>query len=182
MIYDNKKVLDYLLNNDGKLIHLYGQADAGRTSVLFSLISYLVANEQTCAYLVPQKNVLQIELFQRYVKDLSLCPMCIIQDKEELIHTIGQLSGTIQYIFIDNFLYYVLYRTKKKNQLLLSSFSSYAYKTKTNFVFCNDMRHVPGINKTVPAYLELFRRYSTNNILVRKDENKNIYYDFEEWQ
>ena len=41
MIYENQEVLDYLLDNKGKLIHLYGEADAGRTSVLFSLIENL---------------------------------------------------------------------------------------------------------------------------------------------
>ena len=181
MLYDNEEVLNYLKQEDGKLIHLYGEADAGRTSVLFSMIGYLTSQGHPCAYLVPGKSQMQIERFRRYIKDPSLCPLIIIQDRKTLSSVISGLATVTDYIFIDCFLSYILYRTRRQNASLMSFLSGQAYGNHLNFVLCNDTRHIPGEDKPSPAYMEIFRRYSSKNVLVYKDTGANIFYEFKGW-
>lgn len=181
MLYDNQEVLDYLLHNNRKLIHLYGEADAGRTSVMFSMIDHLASNGKSCAYLVPSAAKIQEERFRRYIKDPSLCPMVIIKDRKSLASSLSLLSEVTEDIFIDNFLSYILYRTRRQNTSLMSMLSGYTYGTYANLILCNDTRHIPGEEKTSPAYMEIFRRYSSKNILVQKDEGQNVHYIFKEW-
>ncbi len=181
MLYDNLSVLSYLEKEKGKIIHLYGDPDTGRTSVMFSMIDYLIQHGQTCAYLVPSSGSIQAERFRHYLKDISLCPLVVVKDRKSLSFSLQCLSEATEHIFLDCFLSYILYRSKKQNASLMSLLSGYAYGGHINFILCNDTRHIPGEEKTSPAYMERFRRYSSKNILVYKDEATNIYYDFKEW-
>ena len=181
MLYDNQEILDYLLYNRGKLIHLYGEADTGRTSVMFSMIDHLAANGKICAYLVPSESKIQEERFRRYIKDPSLCPLVVVKDRKSLSSSLSLLSRVAEDIFIDNFLSYVLYRTRRQNASMMSMLSGYAYGTYANLILCNDTRHIPGEEKTSPAYMEIFRRYSSKNILVQKDDKQDVHYAFKEW-
>ena len=152
MLYDNLSVLSYLEKEGGKIVHLYGDPDTGRTSVMFSMIDYLISKGQMCSYLVPLSGGLQAERFRHYVKDISMCPLVIIKDRKDLANSLRYLTDAVENIFLDCFLSYILYRTKRQRE-----------------------------SKTSPAYMEIFRRYSSKNILVHKDEQLNIYYDFKEW-
>lgn len=181
MLYDNLSVLSYLEKEGGKIVHLYGDPDTGRTSVMFSMIDYLISKGQMCSYLVPLSGGLQAERFRHYVKDISMCPLVIVKDRKDLANSLRYLTDAAENIFLDCFLSYILYRTKRQNGSLMSLLSGYAFGSNVNFILCNDTRHVPGENKTSPAYMEIFRRYSSKNILVHKDEQLNIYYDFKEW-
>ena len=181
LLYDNQNVLDYLLRERGRLVHLYGEADAGRTSVLFSLIGHLTEHGHPCAYLAPIGNQIQVERFRRYVKDPALCPLAVVPDRKLLPGIITELSEAADYLFLDCFLSYILYRTRRQNASLMSFLSGCAYGKGTSFILCNDTRHVPGDDTASPAYMEVFRRYSSRNVLVYKDAAADIYYSFKDW-
>lgn len=181
MLYDNLEVLNYLESGKGKLIHLYGNADTGRTSVMFSVIDYLISHGHPCAYMVPAASTLQVDRFRHYVKDLSMCPLVIIQDKKSLSFNISCLAAATEYIFLDCFLDYILHRPKLKIANLMALLSGYAMGSRISFILCNDTRHIPGEEKSSPAYMEVFRRYSDKNILVYKDPATNIRYNFKDW-
>ncbi len=181
MLYDNTSVLEYLEKEQGKIIHLYGDPDTGRTSVMFSMIDYLIGKGHPCAYLVPSSGTIQIERFRHYIKDLSMCPLAIVKDRKSLSFNLRCLAEATEYIFLDCFLSFILYRTRRQNASLMSLLSGYAYGSRTNFILCNDTRHIPGEESTSPAYMEIFRRYSSKNILVYKDPASNIFYNFKEW-
>lgn len=181
MLYDNPPVLEYLEKEKGKIIHLYGDPDTGRTSVMFSMIDYLIRQGQPCAYLVPSSGSIQAERFKHYIKDLSMCPLVIIKDRKSLSFSLKCLTEATENIFIDCFLSFILYRSKRQNVSLMSLLSGYAFGAHTNFILCNDTRHIPGEERSSPAYMEIFRRYSSKNVLVYKDAATNIYYNFKEW-
>ena len=176
MLYDNQEVLNYLLNNKGKLIHLYGEADAGRTSVLFSLTEFLTRQEKIVCYITPRAEEFRKNVFDRMVS----CPeRCIIAHASSFKEMAPLLSLGADIYMIDNFLEQILHKKKAQIARTFSLLSGQAFQHGYNIILANDLR----INKEKgihPAYMEYFRHYCRKHIEVKKDSDFHIHYNFTE--
>lgn len=176
MIYENQEVLDYLLDNKGKLIHLYGEADAGRTSVLFSLIENLTQQEKIICYITPRTEEFRKNVFDRMI---SYPERCIIAQASSYKEITPLLSLGADIYMVDNFLEQILHKKKPQITHTFSLLSGQAFQNGYNIILSNDLRisKEKGIH---PAYMEYFRHFCSKHIEVKKDSDFHIHYNFTE--
>lgn len=172
MLYDNPTITEYLLSNKGKLIHMFGEPDAGRTRVLFSLIDRLTQNNGLCGYCISRD--FQLEVFQQMVRHQEQCMIAQPENKKQLTEI---LKLDLDYFFIDNFLEYIIHKSRKQIQQTFAILSARAYQDQKNIILVNDMRYHPdkGLH---PAYQEWFYHFCAQHIKVEKDSDFNIRYEF----
>jgi len=177
MLYDNQDVLQYLDKEKGKLVHLYGEPDAGRTQVLFSVINALANQDRFCCYWVPRKEEYRKEVFDATVGKKQCCIIGFPETAQELQQFLVLAKDT-DLICVDNFLEYILHKRKAQIRLIFSLFSASAYEYGTNVLLVNDMRYLPEKGGLHPAYQEYFRYFCDRHIQVEKDSDFNIRYEF----
>ena len=177
MLYSNQDIITYLSKEEGKLIHLYGEPDAGRTQVLFSIIDELTKQDKFCSYWVPRKEEYRKNVFDEMVDKKQCCIIGFPDTAQELSQFLKLAEGT-DLICIDNFLEYILHKRKAQIRLVFSMLSAAAYEHKTNFLLVNDLRYLPAKGGLHPAYQEYFRYFCSRHVCVEKDSDFHIRYRF----
>ena len=177
MLYDNQEVVHYLDEEKGKLVHLYGEPDAGRTQVLFSVINELANKNRFCCYWIPHREEFRQNVFNETVSKKQCCIIGFPETVNELSRFLELAKGT-DLICIDNFLEYILHKRKTQIRLALSMLSASAYEHKTNFLLVNDLRYLPAKGGLHPAYQEYFRYFCDRHVRVEKDSDFHIRYGF----
>ena len=177
MLYPNQEIMTYLSNEKGKLVHLYGEPDAGRTQVLFSIINELAEQDKFCCYWVPRKEEYRQNVFDETVTKKQCCVIGFPETVKELPQFLQLAEGT-DLICIDNFLEYILHKRKAQIRLAFSMLSATAYEYETNFLLVNDLRYLPAKGGLHPAYQEYYRYFCDRHICVEKDSDFNIHYGF----
>ena len=177
MLYPNNTVLQYLRSSFGRLIHLYGEPDAGRTTVLFHLLQEMSQKDKICGYWIPRKEEFRNDVFQEMVSKKEQCIVGFIPDLKTM-HTTLPLAEHMDIICIDNFLEYVLHKKKNEIRNAFATLSATAYKYNTTFILVNDLRYYEAKGGIHPAYQEYFRHFCSRHIEVTKDSNFNIFYTF----
>jgi len=177
MLYDNPEVLEYLQQSNGKLIHVYGDPDSGRTSVLFSWVDYLTRQGQAVCYVVPRMELFWKDLFHQYVDKPERCYIAKASTEKE-IRSI--LDVDFDWYCFDNFLDLILHKPKPKIRSLFSLLSGHVYQTRQNAILVNGLRYYEAKGGYHPAYLEYFRHYCMKHAVVEKDSDFHIRYRFTE--
>ncbi len=177
MLYDNEEVLKYLNEEKGKLIHLFGDADAGRTQTLFSILNRLTENDKFVSYWIPRQEEFRQNVFNETVQNKKACLIGFPKTSQEL-STFMQLARNTDLICIDNFLEYVLHKPKAFIRGVLARLSATTYQYKTNFIIVNDLRYLEAKGGLHPAYQEYFRHFCSRHIVVEKDSDFHISYRF----
>ena len=172
MLYDNQDVLQYLDKEKGKLIHLYGEADAGRTLTVFSMALHALQKERMPAYVIPNSMMV------RYKDCPDLCPIIIAKSVRTLVYSVRIMSNAADIIFIDNFLQYILHKPKKDILAVFRTLQTTALETDIIVVLVNDLRYLEAKGGYHPAYQEYFRKFCDSHIQVIKDANCDIGYEF----
>lgn len=172
MLYDNEQVLQYLNEEKGKLIHLYGEADAGRTLTVFSMASDALRQERMPVYVIP--NLMMF----RYKDCPDLCPVVTAKSARALISVIHIMANAADIIFVDNFLQYILHKPKKDILAVFRALQTEALATQTSIILVNDLRYLETKGGYHPAYQEYFRKFCDSHIQVTKDTNCDIGYEF----
>lgn len=172
MIIKNEEVLQVLENKSHSLVHLYGEADAGRTLTVFSIAKDSLAHDLLPVYMLPNKAEL------RYKDCPELCPVIVAPTASGLIKSVQTIIEAADIVFIDNFLRYILHRPKKEIIYILRTLRMEAWVQQHTVVLVNDLRYWEAKGGYHPAYREYFRRYCGAHINVKKDSDLNIHYDF----
>lgn len=165
-----------IIQPNGTLFHLYGEADAGRTETIFSILNEATEYEQLCGYWIPGREQFRQDVFNRSVAYLDRCVVGFPKKAKDL-PVFLQTTKSLDLVCIDNFLEYILHKPKKHIRAVFSLLSAAAYKNRTNFILVNDMRfwESKGMH---PAYQEYFRYFCSKHILVEKDSDFHIHYGF----
>ena len=177
MLYNNYDVLQYFTENNGKLIHLYGEPDAGRTQTVFTILKHMTSLEKICCYWVPRQEEFRRNVFCDSIPDKNYCIVGFPKESKELPAFL-RLADSADLICIDNFLEYIIHKKPAEIRAIFSLLSATAYQYKTNFLLVNDLRYHKLKGGKHPAYLEYFRYYCTKHVQVEKDSDFNIHYTF----
>ena len=180
MIYNDPVILEYLEKNKGKLIHLFGDPDAGRTQTVFSILNYMTSADKLCCYWVPQKEAFRQNVFKEAVRMKQYCIIGFPKTASEIPAFLKLAADGADLICIDNFLAYILHKQKDQIRALFSLLSGTAYQYGTNFLLVNDLRYLEAKGGMHPAYQEYFRHFCPRHILVEKDSDFHIRYGFTE--
>ena len=172
MIIPDTDVLQTLNEKSSRLIHLFGEADAGRTLTVLSMARQALDNGQLPIYILPNSMRLRR-------KDIpELCPVVIANTTDNLIRSLKTIIETADIIFIDDFLQYILHKPKKEILAIFRALKAEAWVNQTVIVLVNDYRYLEEKGGYHPAYQEYFRRFCGAHIKVEKDEAFNIHYRF----
>lgn len=177
MLYDNQEVLKYLNEQQGKLVQLFGDADAGRTQTVFSILNHLTEQNKLCAYWIPLKEEFRENVFQEAVRNKEYCIIGFPKTVSEL-RVFLKLADGVDTICIDNFLQYILHKQKQEIRAIFSLLSAAAFEYKTNFILVNDLRYYKEKGGLHPAYQEYFYYFCRKHIQVQKDSDFHISYAF----
>ena len=179
MLIKNQEVIQYLLEANGKLVHLYGNPDTGRTQTMFSVLDEIASREKLCCYWIPRKEEYRQNVFLKTVRNPEHCIVGFPEDAKQLPIFLT-LSAGVDLVCIDNFLEYIFHKTNPEIRYIFGLLSAAAYKYKTNFVLVNDLRYLEAKGGFHPAYQEYFHRFCAKHIKVEKDSDFHIYYSFKE--
>lgn len=177
MLIQNDAVLQYLETERGKLIHLFGEPDAGRTQTVLSILDKITEQEKLCCYWVPHRESYRENVFRQTVTHKERCIIGFPQAAKEL-PTFMNLAEGADLICVDNFLEYILHKPNPVIRQIFGLFSAAAYKYKTNFILVNDMRYLEAKGGEHPAYEEYFRHFCQRHVRVEKDSDFHIHYAF----
>ena len=179
MLYPNEEVLQYLTETSGKLIHLYGEPDAGRTQTLFSILDTMTKQDKLCSYWIPNREQYRENVFNKAVAEKEHCIIGFPKTTKELPAFLKLADGA-DLICVDNFLEYILHKQNGQIRGVFALFSAAAYQYKTNFVLVNDLRYLEAKGGMHPAYQEYFSHFCAKHISVEKDSDFHIRYAFRE--
>lgn len=179
MLYDNQEVLAYLKNQRGKLVHLYGKPDAGRTQSVFSILDHVGQEDRLCGYWVPRKEDFRQNVFREMIAWPERYLIGFPKTVKELSLFLPLAAGT-DLVCIDNFLEYIIHKPKDQIRAVLTLLSATAYQHGTNFLLVNDLRYYESKGGMHPAYQEYFRHFCARHVEVEKDSDFHIRYAFKE--
>ena len=177
MLIRNEDVIQYLLKAEGKLVHLYGDPDAGRTQTVFSVLDEATDQDKLCCYWIPREKDYRYNVFVKTVHNRDHCIVGFPENATQLPVFLTLAAG-VDLVCIDNFLEYICHKKNAEIRNVFASISAAAYKYKTNFVLVNDLRYLEAKGGLHPAYQEYFRRFCAKHIKVEKDSDFHISYDF----
>ena len=174
----NAGVDSYIEKARNKIIQIYGDPDAGRTTVFFQLIGNLTSKDHICVYVTPQLSSFRYEYFKKFSHDYNRCVIMEASTAADLLKMIPTIADYAEYIFIDDFLRYIIRRKKSEIRSVMSMLSSQAFKHGICIVIGNEMRYNLSQSLTLPAYTDILRRYVSNSIVVEKNKDQlDIVYD-----
>ena len=178
MILNNKDVTTYLNEKTNRIVHVFGEPDAGKTRSMFFLINEMNKLGKICAYVHPGVQFFQYEAFKKFIEYPDQTPVLQAENLKDFSSQVRALALYIDIFIVDGFLTYIIHQKITYIQKVFQEISAIAFKYNINFMLVNEMRFNKEKDMLVPAYDQFFRHFCQSHILITKDENYNISFGF----
>lgn len=141
MLYFDNDVIPEIKNNKNKVIELSGLPDAGTSSSAIFLAEELPG---LSLYIGLKQNSPNLNVFSAYFEHkMDRVIFSLIEsfnDENSLILCIDKFKDYVDYIFIDDFVFSVLYKPKHKIKRLMSLIYSKALENNIKIFIINQLR------------------------------------------